>query len=86
MKNAQAAEAFLNLSSREQDVLGALFVRGPLYDGDINSKAGRDSLVELGLAERGFGWNWLARAGVEIALNADVKNWADQRWHKKQVS
>lgn len=34
------------------DTLVALVERGPLWDGDLPSKVGRDSLIEAGLAVR----------------------------------
>lgn len=40
------------LSEAAKDTLAALVKDGPLYDGDVPSKAGRDELLELGLANR----------------------------------
>lgn len=34
------------------DTLIALVERGPLWDGDVPSKSGRDDLIERGLAQR----------------------------------
>ncbi len=34
----------------ERDTLEALVLHGPLYDGDVPSKSGRDSLIDRGLA------------------------------------
>lgn len=75
---------FQQLPADAQEVLGQLFLFGPCYDGGIASKHGRDILFENALIERGDGWQWLTRAGVELSLEADVRNRADQRWHKKQ--
>lgn len=36
----------------EIDTLVALVERGPLWDGDVPSKAGRDALIDAGLAVR----------------------------------
>lgn len=38
------------LTGAEKDTLIALVEQGPLWDGDVPSKQGRDSLVERGLA------------------------------------
>jgi hypothetical protein len=40
------------MSGAEIDTLIALVERGPLWDGDVPSKAGRDSLIAQGLAVR----------------------------------
>ena len=37
------------LSSAERDTLRACYQKGPLYDGDLPSKAGRNGLVEKGM-------------------------------------
>lgn len=42
----------LKLSGAETDTLVALVEQGPLWDGDVPSKAGRNSLLEKGLAVR----------------------------------
>ena len=38
----------------ELDTLIALVEQGPLWDGDLPSKTGRDCLIERGLAVRGW--------------------------------
>lgn len=38
------------LSPAEFDTLAALVTNGPVWDGDLPSKAGRDTLIALGLA------------------------------------
>lgn len=50
------------------DVLWCLFKHGPTLDGEVPSKAGRSQLVDLGMADRHDGWNWLTREGVEAAI------------------
>jgi len=40
------------MNGAEIDSLVALVERGPVWDGDIPSKSGRDSLIEKGLASR----------------------------------
>ena len=38
------------LNDAERDTLVALFARGPLHDGDVPSKSGRDGLIDAGFA------------------------------------
>ncbi|MBP6564346.1 MAG: hypothetical protein KA200_01910 [Burkholderiales bacterium] len=40
------------LTGAEFDTLHGLVLNGPLWDGDVPSKSGRDSLIERGLAVR----------------------------------
>ena len=40
------------MTGAEIDCIVALVERGPLWDGDVPSKRGRDSLIEQGLAVR----------------------------------
>lgn len=69
----------------QNDVMMQLFVTGPVWDGNLVSKRQRDDLMDAGLIDRNnSGWQWLNAAGVEAALAADVKGWADQRWYRKQ--
>ncbi len=75
---------FEELKSNEQDVLEELFLNGPTWDGYIVSKTGRDSLCDLGLAEHRSAWAFLTRAGVMMAITADVRERADTRWRRKQ--
>lgn len=51
----------------EIDDLISMAKHGKVEDGDVVSKAGRDSLVERGFVERGDGMNWLTDKGKEIA-------------------
>lgn len=39
------------------------------WDGNLISKMERDDLVRSGLAERGYGWNWITSKGVEYLVN-----------------
>jgi hypothetical protein len=50
IRRAFAHNAWLDLNSAERDTLRALVERGPVYDGDLPSKTGRDSLLANGLA------------------------------------
>lgn len=73
-----------SLSSAAVETLGQLFVKGPTWDGDIISKAGRTELIDAELAERENGWNYLTRDGIRAAIEWDCKGKYDQRWYRKQ--
>jgi hypothetical protein len=47
-----AQEQWASLKGNEKEVLIALCKRGPLWDGDVPSKVGRDGLVDKGFACR----------------------------------
>lgn len=52
-EHCAAARAVLGgLDSAATETLKALVKEGPLWDGDVPSKSGRDALVDLGLATR----------------------------------
>ena len=56
------------LTAAEKDTLIALVEQGPLWDGDVPSKQGRDSLVRRGLAAKVIvkgedGWQAATYAG-----------------------
>ncbi len=67
------------------DSLMQLFLQGPVWDGNLISKSGRDDLVAAGLAERWNGWNYLTQEGVEAGLAGGLaaRDWHDKRWYKK---
>jgi hypothetical protein len=74
------------LSSAAIDVLGQLFVQGPVWDGNIISKAGRGELVRAGLAFHFHGWASLTEEGVYVCVNwnrTDLKNKNRDRWLAK---
>ena len=79
-----AVNVFEQLSGAAKDTMNALFIRGPLWDGDVPSKSGRDELLKLGIIFRTEGWQSLTEWGVTVAIEAPVKGWADQRWYRKQ--
>lgn len=58
----------------ERDTLIALVEQGPLWDGDLPSKTGRDSLIERGLAVQVIvkgcdGWQAATYAGRDAYKN-----------------
>lgn len=61
----------VKLSGAEIDTLIALVEAGPLWDGDVPSKAGRDSLLHKGLAFKVIvrgedGWQAASYAGSSV--------------------
>lgn len=58
----EARERWDSLKGNEKDVLIAMCKHGPLWDGDVPSKLGRDGLVDKGLAVRiTMGKAWMYR-------------------------
>lgn len=74
------------LSSAAVDVLGQLFVAGPVWDGNLISKVGRDQLVEVGLACRWNGWQTLTQDGLTAAVEWKFGEETPQNrsWYRKQ--
>lgn len=77
------------ISSAAKEVLGQLFLDGPVWDGNISSKVGRGELVAAGLAEHAHGFAFLTSEGVRIAVewqHDDValhRSHFNMRWQKK---
>ena len=44
------------------------FTGGPVWDGNLIGKQGRDELVEEGLVERARGYNFLTAKGVTVLV------------------
>lgn len=69
-----------DFTGAELDTLIALVERGPLFDGDVPSKTGRDTLLKMGFAVKTVvhgecGYQTATMKGVEIYLkryNADT--------------
>jgi hypothetical protein len=61
------------------DTLRCLFFHGPTWDGNVPSKSGRDELVNMGLAARSNGWQWLTRAGVDACFANGIHDEKDRR-------
>lgn len=81
MKPVAIEDRFPNAGQR--DVMRALFFHGPLWDGDIPSKADRTRLHERGFVARHKGWNTLTQHGFESAitcgLGAEKEAWENER-------
>jgi hypothetical protein len=74
------------LSSAAVEVLAQLFIKGPTWDGNIVSKAGRGELLNAGLAFHAHGWASLTAEGIRVAVEWDrksISHWHDQSWIKK---
>lgn len=83
-KKRIASGVLAGLSGAAKDVMMQFFVTGPVWDGNLVAKSGRNELVEKGYAFRGNGWQALTPSGLELAVFADVSGWADRRWYRKQ--
>jgi hypothetical protein len=73
------APVVLTLPDNAADVLRCLFFNGPTWDGNVPSKSGRDELVDMKLAARGNGWQWLTKAGIDACFAAGIHNEKDRR-------
>lgn len=79
----------MNLTSAEREVLYGLIEHGPLWDGDVPSKVGRDALIIKGLAVRvvvkcedGFtAATYAGRDAYKALLNADTMRAANNKRH-----
>ena len=56
------------LTGAELEVIRCLFFRGLTWDGSLPSRDGCTSLHDRGLAQYEFGFAWLTREGVRIAI------------------
>lgn len=68
-----------HLDAAMKETLKALFVLGPLYDGDVPSKVARDRLVELEMVDRYNGWQTLTQYGLKIALEMHLDRDKERR-------
>jgi hypothetical protein len=75
----------LGMSGAARETLRCLFFHGPTWDGDVPSKAGRDELCDLKLAERGFGWQWLTREGVDFSVTVMMYDREKEKWQRKRA-
>ena len=72
----------LGMSAAARDTLRCLFFHGPTLDGDVPSKTGRDEIVDLGLAERWNGWQWLTNQGVQFAVDIMLFDREKEKWQR----
>ena len=56
------------LTGTEIELIHRLFFRGLTWDGNLPSMDGCTSLRDRGLAQYEFGFAWLTREGVRIAI------------------
>lgn len=73
----------IHLSPGAIETLYALFVDGPLYDGNVPSKQGRDELVDFGLVMRHNGYQQLTKKGLVMCLEAKLER-AKERQYQRQ--
>ena len=74
----------IDLSGAAIEVLHGLFFEGPMYDGDVPSKSGRDELVTFGLALRCNGWQQLTKKGLEMALIANLDRQKEKLYRQRR--
>lgn len=75
------------LSSAAVGVLGQLYVKGPTWDGNVSSKAGRGELVRAGIAFHAHGYASLTMEGVRVAAEwpiSDLRRRNETRWIEKR--
>lgn len=72
------------MPSAAEEVLAQMFMQGPVWDGNLVSKSGRDELLGRGFAMRVDGWQTLTKAGLLRAINTDYKSWENQAMFRKQ--
>lgn len=67
--------------------LGQLFLQGPVWDGNLVSKAGRDELFDHNFVDRDEGWNWLTPEGVTLAIRVGKNREPSEtdKWYLKAV-
>lgn len=74
----QAKTVYQLLDGSARDTLVALIKQGPLWDGDVPSKVGRDTLVYLGLASKVVvngmqGYQAATNLGFDVWLSKDSR-------------
>jgi hypothetical protein len=67
------------LSGSAAETLRCLFFHGPTWDGNVPSQTGRDELVNMRLAARGNGWQWLTLAGIDACFANGIHDEKDRR-------
>jgi hypothetical protein len=65
----------INYLKIEQELICHMFFDGPVWDGNLISKEGRDRLVDKGLVERRHGYQWLTASGIDMAHSLKFTNW-----------
>jgi hypothetical protein len=61
----------------ERELICHMFFDGPIWDGNLISKTGRDNLVKSGAVDRSHGYNFLTMLGMELAHMMDFTKWKD---------
>ena len=75
----------MGMPPEARETVRCLFFHGPTRDGDMPSKSGRDEIVSLGLAERGDGWQWLTRAGIDFAIVILLLDGEKDKWQRQRA-
>lgn len=78
-------KVMIALPGNAAETLRCLFFHGPTWDGNVPSKSGRDELVDMKLAARGNGWQWLTKAGIDACFAAGIHNEKDRRESRERM-
>lgn len=71
------------ISSAAKEVLGQMFLNGPIWDGNVVSKVGRGELVAAGLAIHDHGFAFLTAEGVRTAIEWKDFHKPHTEWSKR---
>jgi hypothetical protein len=66
-------------SGAVRDTLRAMFFHGPVWDGDVPSKAARDGLCRAGYALHAHGFAFLTSDGVELCVRLGLDREKERR-------
>jgi len=66
---------FTPLTKLALEVIKQLWEHGPIWDGYILSKTGRNELVDAGLCDRAEGFNFLTKDGVRVMAAIPKNVW-----------
>lgn len=74
------------LSSCAKEVLGQMFMNGPIWDGNLVSKSGRTELVSLGLAFQWNGFQSLSEEGLRVAVEWKEFHQPMTQWSRRWLA
>jgi hypothetical protein len=75
----EPAKVMVALTPQAADTLRCLFFHGPTWDGNVPSKTGRDELVNMNMVQRGKGWQWFTRAGIDACFANGIHDEKERR-------
>lgn len=75
------AEEYATMDSLARDQL-LHFRFGPIWDGNLNSKTARDTLVDRGYLDRAKGFQFLTGKGIRLLVKIKMLN--ESTWNNKR--